>query len=100
MVRCMRDGCRGVAKAEEEEMFIPPLVAPTLPARFYFRYGQAIETNRSDSREHLDGVYRQVLPHWGSSSCIMVLMLGGALRPKGWRCRSSAPWQAGSCFSQ
>ena len=54
----------GVAKAEEEEMFIPPLVAPTLPARFYFKYGQAIETNRSDSREHLDGVYRQVLPCW------------------------------------
>ena len=51
--------CRGVAKAEEE-MFIAPLVAPTLPARFYFKYGQGIETKKTDSREHLEGVYKQV----------------------------------------
>ena len=65
---------------------MPPLVAPTLPARFYFKFGQAIETNRSDSREHLDGVYKQVRPCWGSDS----------LGRKKWSCPQW--WIAQACF--
>ena len=44
---------------EGPEEFLAPLVVPTLPSRFYFRYGQGIEVSRTDSREHLDSVYQQ-----------------------------------------
>ena len=52
--------CRGVAVRDEPEEFLAPLVLPTLPSRFYFRYGVGHEVRKTDSREHLEAVYQQV----------------------------------------
>ncbi|KAK9809406.1 hypothetical protein WJX73_003127 [Symbiochloris irregularis] len=51
---------RGVSENKElEELFVAPLVAPSIPSRFYTLFGRPIETNRNDTREQSQRNYAQ-----------------------------------------
>ena len=76
-------------REEGPEEFLAPLVRPTLPARFYFRYGRGVEVSRDDSRDHLEMVYQQVRP----GLCARVPCLGWSK----WSTLFAAPCQHVAC---
>lgn len=49
-----------------DETFIPPLIAPNVPARVYFRFGKPVQLTREmkDDREAADKEYAGVKASW------------------------------------